>query len=53
MTWQYFINYNLKKGYYLTTSPIIAANWNAPSGNVWLVPIGGGIARVMRLDFNR
>lgn len=51
MTLQYFINYNLKKGYYLTMQPIIAANWNAPSGNVWLVPFGGGIGRIMRLGF--
>jgi hypothetical protein len=51
MTFQYFINYNLKKGYYITIQPIISANWNAPSGNVWLVPFGGGIGRIMRLGF--
>lgn len=50
-TLQYFINYNLKKGYYFTSAPIITANWNAPSGNVWVVPIGGGIGRIMRLGF--
>jgi hypothetical protein len=48
---QYFINYNLKKGYYLTSAPINSANWNAPRGNAWLVPIGGGIGRIMRLGF--
>jgi hypothetical protein len=36
MTFQYFVNYNLKKGYYITLQPIITANWNVPSGNVWL-----------------
>jgi hypothetical protein len=51
MTLQYFVNYNLKKGYYLTSQPIISANWNAPSGNVWLVPFGGGVGRIMRLGF--
>jgi hypothetical protein len=51
MTLQYFINYNLKKGYYITLQPIISANWNAPSGNIWLVPFGGGIGRIMRLGF--
>ena len=51
MTLQYFINYNLKKGYYLTSAPINTANWNAPSGNVWLVAVGGGIGRIMRLGF--
>jgi hypothetical protein len=49
MTLQYFVNYNLQKGYFLTWQPIITANWNAPSGNVWLVPIGGGIARIFKL----
>jgi hypothetical protein len=51
MTLQYFVNYNLKKGYYITLQPIISANWNAPSGNVWLTPFGGGIGRIMRLGF--
>jgi hypothetical protein len=51
MTLQYFVNYNLKKGYYLTSQPINTANWNAPSGNVWLVQVGGGIGRIMRLGF--
>jgi hypothetical protein len=49
MTLQYFVNYNLKKGYYLTSQPIITTNWNAPSGNVWLTPVGGGIGKIMKL----
>jgi hypothetical protein len=49
MTWQYFINYNLKKGWFLSSSPIVTANWKASSGNVWTVPVGGGVGRVMRL----
>jgi hypothetical protein len=48
---QYFINYNLKKGYYLTVQPTNSANWNAPSDNVWLVQAGGGFGRIMRLGF--
>lgn len=51
MTLQYFVNYNLKKGYYLTSQPIISANWNGSSGNIWLVPFGGGVGRIMRLGF--
>jgi hypothetical protein len=51
MLWQYFINYNLKKGWYISVSPIITANWKASSGNVWTVPVGGGIGRVMKLGF--
>jgi hypothetical protein len=49
MTLQYSISYNLKKGWFLSSSPIISANWKATSGNVWTVPVGGGAGRVMRL----
>lgn len=49
MTLQYFLNYNLKKGWYISLSPIITANWKASSGNVWTVPFGGGVGRIMRL----
>jgi hypothetical protein len=49
MTLQYFVNYNLKKGWYLSTSPVISANWKASNGNVWTVPVGGGVGRVFRL----
>lgn len=49
MTLQYFINYNLKKGWYLSSSPIITANWKAANGNVWTIPVGGGLGRVFRL----
>jgi hypothetical protein len=51
MLLQYFINYNLKKGWYLTVSPIITADWRASSGNVWTVPFGGGVGRIMKLGF--
>jgi hypothetical protein len=39
---QYFINYNLKKGFYIAWQPIITANWKARNGDVWTVPVGGG-----------
>jgi hypothetical protein len=51
MTLQYFVNYNLKKGWYVSLSPIVTANWNAMSDNVWTVPVGGGVGRVFRLGF--
>jgi hypothetical protein len=50
---QYFINYNLKKGWYLGWQPIITANWKATSGNVWTVPFGGGIGRIMKFGNQR
>jgi hypothetical protein len=49
MMLQYFINYNLKKGWYITLQPIITANWRASSGNVWTTPVGGGVGRVMKI----
>jgi len=49
MTLQYFINYNLKKGWFISCSPIITANWEGSKGSVWTVPFGGGVGRIMRL----
>jgi hypothetical protein len=48
---QYLVNYNLKKGWYLTSSPIITANWRGTDNNVWTVPWGGGVGRIMKLGF--
>jgi hypothetical protein len=46
---QPFINYNLPDGLYLTTSPIITANWKADSDNRWTVPIGGGVGKIIHI----
>lgn len=46
---QYFVNYNFGEGWYLTSSPIITANWEAGSGNKWTVPVGGGFGKVFRI----
>ncbi len=51
MLLQWFVNYNMKKGWYLSTSPIITADWRAPSGNQAVVPFGGGMGRIMKLGF--
>ena len=48
MTLQPFFNYNFPGGWYLTTSPIITANWAADSSrDVWTVPIGGGFGKII------
>ena len=47
-TWQYFINYNFPNGAYLTSQPIITANWEAESGDEWTVPFGGGVGKVTK-----
>jgi len=46
---QPFINYNLPKGWYLVTSPIVTANWRAASSDQWILPVGGGVGRVFRI----
>ena len=46
---QYFINYNLPEGWYISSAPIITANWKADSGNKWTVPFGGGIGKIFRI----
>ena len=43
---QPFINYNLARGWALSTAPVITANWAAPDGEQWTVPIGLGISKV-------
>ena len=37
---QPFINYNLKRGWAISTAPAITANWDAGTGQVWTVPLG-------------
>ena len=51
MLLQYFLNYNMKKGWYITVQPILTADWNASSGKTWTVPFGGGVGRIMKLGF--
>jgi hypothetical protein len=44
---QPFVNYNLRRGWYLTSSPIITANWEAKPDQEWTVPVGGGVGRII------
>ena len=46
---QYFINYNMADGWYLSSAPIITANWEAESGDQWTVPFGGGIGKIFKI----
>ncbi len=47
-SFQYFINYNLEGGWYLTSTPTITANWAVDSGNRWTVPFGAGAGRLVK-----
>lgn len=46
---QYFINYNLPEGWYISSAPIITANWKADSGNTWTIPFGAGVGKILRI----
>lgn len=46
---QYFVNYNMAGGWYVVSAPIVTANWEADSGERWVVPFGGGLGRVFRV----
>jgi len=45
---QYFVSY-VMPAFYLTSSPIITANWQAESGQQWTVPFGGGMGKLVRV----
>ncbi|UCE92994.1 MAG: hypothetical protein JSV73_09235 [Flavobacteriaceae bacterium] len=38
--------YNLGKGWMINTFPTIKADWTAPNGQQWTMPVGGGINKV-------
>ena len=43
-------NYNMAEGWYLVSSPIITANWEASSGNKWACcPLGAGIGKIFTI----
>jgi len=46
---QPFINRNFEGGFYLTTSPILTADWKAASSQRWTVPLGGGVGKIFHL----
>jgi len=48
-TLQYFVNYNLPNSWYLTSAPIITANWEADSDNRWTIPLGGGVGKIFKI----
>ena len=48
---QPFVNYNFGKGWALSSSPVITANWDASGGEEWTVPLGVGVSKTTA--FNR
>jgi len=50
MVFQPFVNYNFAGGWYLSSAPVITANWEADrSSDEWTVPVGGGVGRVFAM----
>lgn len=47
---QPFASLNLARGWFLTSAPILTANWEGQAGNKWVVPVGGGVGRAFVLD---
>jgi len=45
---QHFVNYNFSHGWYVTSAPIITADWTAPSSDRRLVPFGAGFGKLQR-----
>ena len=46
---QYFVNYNLPDSWYLTSAPIITADWKEDQDDRFIVPFGGGIGKIFRI----
>jgi hypothetical protein len=49
LTFQPFLNYNLSKGWYFGTSPLVTANWLATGDHAWNVPLGVNAGRVIKI----
>ncbi len=49
MLFQYFVNYNLSNGWYLSSTPVITANWEADKDERWTVPFGLGLGRLIKI----
>jgi hypothetical protein len=46
---QPFLNYNFKGGWYLSSAPIITADWTEREGQKWTVPVGFGGGKLWRV----
>jgi hypothetical protein len=42
------INYNFPSGFYLTSTPIITAEWQRKPQ--WLIPVGGGVGKIFNVN---
>lgn len=47
MALQYFVVYNLPHDWYVSATPVILADWRESAGNRWIVPVGGGVGKLV------
>ena len=51
MTLNPFVDFNLKQGWYLASTPVVTSHWDLrPDSERWTVPVGGGFGRVFKID---
>jgi hypothetical protein len=43
------VSYILGHGFFLTSGPLISADWTKPSGQRWLVPLGAGVGKIVSI----
>ena len=53
LNFQYQVVYLLPEDWFLISNWIIEADWEAPSGDQWTVPIGGGFGRQFKIGKNQ
>lgn len=46
-TVEYYLYANLGQGWWVGTSPVNIADWEAASGEEWTIPVGGGFGKVV------
>jgi hypothetical protein len=44
-----FVFYNMPGGWYVMSSPVATAQWDARGSDIWTVPVGGGFGRVFKI----
>lgn len=45
-TIEYFLYANLGDGWWIGTSPVNTANWEADQNEIWTIPVGGGFGKM-------
>ena len=47
---QPFVSYEMGDGWYVVSAPLLTADWEAPAGEQWVVPLGAGFGRIIKPD---